>query len=290
MRKLFLLLVPFTLFANMRVAVSYPYIGALTKSIGGDHVEIITLAKGSWDPHFVVPRPSLISKVRSADAIIINGGELEIGWLPPLLERAANNKVKENASGYLNLFDFIKPLDKPTVVDRSCGDVHPNGNPHFHLDPNNILVIADKIKTFLLYLDFENKESYETNYKNFVKNWKEKMQIWAQKMESKKGTKVLQYHANMAYFINAYGLQSIATIEPLPGVPPSSKHTMSLIELIKKEKPYAILHDVYHTTKTAEFLKNKTGIKILLMPHDIDALDDVESLEAIFDHLVGAMH
>jgi len=289
MKKLFLLLIPFALFANIKIAVSYPYIGELTKKIGKDNVDIITLAKGNWDPHFVVPRPSLISKVRNADALIMNGGQLEIGWLPPLLERAGNPKVQVGGEGFLNLFDFIQPLEKPIVVDRSCGDVHPDGNPHYNLDPKNILLLADKIKTFLIILDFKNKQRYEQNYASFSQIWKKKIQEWKEKMASKKGLKVLQYHTNMAYFINAYGLQSIGTIEPLPGVLPSSKHTMKLIQLIEKEMPYAILHDVYHAPKTAKFIASKTGIKILTMPHDVGALENIDSLEALFDYLVGSM-
>lgn len=273
----------------MKVAVSYPYIGALTKSIGGDNVDIITLAKGNWDPHFVVPRPSLISKVRRADALIMNGGQLEIGWLPPLLDRAANSKVKVGGSAFLNLFEHITAIDKPEQVDRSCGDVHPDGNAHFHLDPQNILILAEKIKIFLIYLDFENKADYEKNHQSFTTMWQEKMSEWETKMADKKGFKVVQYHDIFAYFNKRYGIETIATIEPLPGVPPSSKHTIKLIQQIKDEKPRAIMHDVYHATKTAEFIASKTGINLILMPHDVGALDDIEDLIALFDYLTSAI-
>ena len=289
MKKIFLLLLPLALFANLKVAVSYPYIGALTKSIGGDNVDIVTLAKGNWDPHFVVPRPSLISKVRSADALIMNGGQLEIGWLPPLIERAGNTKVQVDGEGFLNLFDFIEPIDKPVVVDRSCGDVHPDGNPHYHLDPRNILVLAETIKIFLSYIDIENKSLYQHNYEKFTASWNEKLLEWNAKMANKKGLKVLQYHSNMAYFIKAYGLESIATIEPLPGVPPSSRHTIKLIQLIKEQNPCCILHDVYHSTKTAEYISQKSGIKVVLMPHDVGSLDDVDDLISLFDYLTSAI-
>lgn len=290
MKKLFLLLLlPLTLLAHINIAVTYPYIGALTKSIGGEHITTVVLAKGNWDPHFVVPRPSLISKVRNADALIMNGGQLEIGWLPPLINRAGNPKTSPSAKTFLNLSWHVTMIDKPSSVDRSEGDIHPDGNPHFHLDPNNILLLADAIKLFLISMDEEHKDVYEKNYAKFLSTWKPKVEIWKEKMADKKGMKVIQFHDNLAYFNKAYGLKSIATIEPLPGIPPSSRHVFKLIEIIKEQKPYCILHDVYHSTKTAKYIKDKTGLKIILMPHDIGALDDIEDLSSLFDYLTGAM-
>jgi zinc/manganese transport system substrate-binding protein len=287
--KYLLLLLPLSLLAHLNIAVSYPYIGAITKSIGKDHVKTIVLAKGNWDPHFVVPRPSLISKLRNADALIMNGGQLEIGWLPPLIKRANNRKVIPSASTFLNLSHQIELIQKPTSVDRSQGDVHPDGNPHFHLDPNNVLILARAIAAFLGDMDREHRQVYETNLHDFEQEWQKHMARWEKKMASKKGMKVIQFHDNLAYFNQAYGLKTIGTIEPLPGIPPSSRHTMELIELIKEEKPCCIFHDVYHSTKTAEYIRTKTGLKIILMPHDVGALESVDSLVALFDHLSTAV-
>ncbi|MFA6196107.1 MAG: zinc ABC transporter substrate-binding protein [Sulfurimonas sp.] len=283
------LLLPLTLLANMSIAVSYPYIGALTKAIGGDKVDIVVLAKGNWDPHFVVPKPSLIAKVRDADALIMNGGQLEIGWLPPLINRAANPKIETNAKTFLDLSRHVEFLQKPASVDRSGGDVHPDGNPHFHLDPNNILVLAQSIKEFLISIDSQNRTVYEKNYAEFSGMWKDKLGLWKAKMADKNGLKVVQYHDVMAYFNHAYGLISIASIEPLPGVVPSSKHTIELIELIKKEKPCSLLHDVYHDTKTADFISEKSGIKVIMMPHDVGALENIDDLVSLFDYLTSAI-
>ena len=288
-KYLLLLLFPLSLLAHMNIAVSYPYIGAITKTIGGEHINTIVLAKGNWDPHFVVPRPSLISKVRRADALIMNGAQLEIGWLPPLLNRASNPKTQPNTSSFLNLSHHIEMLEKPTHVSREGGDIHPDGNPHFHLDPNNILLLADTLKKFLISIDREHANVYEQNFAGFSAMWREKLAVWEGKMKSKRGLEVIQYHNNLAYFNHAYGLKDIGTIEPLPGIPPSSRHTIALIKLIKEQKPYCILHDVYHSTKTAEFISDKTGIKIVLMPHDIGALEDIEDLRSLFDYLTSAI-
>ena len=288
-KLLILLFLPFSLFAHLNIAVSYPYIGALTKSIGGEHISTVVLAKGNWDPHFVVPRPSLISKVRNADGLIMNGGQLEIGWLPPLLRRASNPKTTVGADSFLNLSHHVELILKPKDVNRAGGDIHPDGNPHFHLDPNNILVLANRIKKFLINLDAQHSNIYEQNYELFLNSWKKKIVLWKEKMQNKKALKVIQFHNNLAYFNKAYGLKNIATIEPLPGIPPSSRHTISLIKLIKEEKPFCILHDVYHSTKTAKYISSKTGIPVVLMPHDVGALDSIEDLTSLFDYLTGAI-
>ena len=287
--RFLLLLLPLTLFAHLNIAVSYPYIGALTKSIGGEHINTVVLAKGNWDPHFVVPRPSLISKVRNADALIMNGGQLEIAWLPALIRRASNPKTQVGAKSFLNLSHHVTLINKPLSVDRAGGDIHPDGNPHFHLNPHNILLLAQTIREFLISIDSEHKEVYENNYNNFFTIWSEKLQIWEKKMLDKKGLKVIQFHNNLAYFNKVYGLENIATTEPLPGIPPSSRHTINLIKIIKNEKPCCILHDVYHSTKTADFISRKTDIKVILMPHDIGALEDIEDLISLFDYLTSAI-
>lgn len=289
MKTLLWLLLPLSLFAHMKVAVSYPYIGAITKAIAKEHVDITVLAKGNWDPHFVVPRPSLIAKLRRSDALIMNGAQLEIGWLPPLIRRASNRAVVPGASTFLNLSHQVELIQKPKSVDRSLGDVHPDGNPHFHLDPKNILILAQVITGFLNRLDYEHKDIYEKNLQAFADMWEKHLEKWEKRMAPKKGMKVIQFHDNLAYFNAAYGIQNIGTIEPLPGISPSSRHTLKLLKTIENQKPCCILHDVYHSTKTAEYLVKKTGIKLVLMPHDIGSLDSIESLMGLFDHLTKAV-
>jgi len=286
---LLILLLPLSLLAHLNIAVSYPFIGALTRAVGGDHVETIVLAKGNWDPHFIVPRPSLIAKMRRADALIMNGAQLEIGWLPPLIRRANNPKVNPSAPTFLNLSQGIELINKPKSVDRSQGDVHPAGNPHFHLDPHYIPLLAEQIASFLGSIDREHRSIYDENLRQFDEQWNRKLAQWDRVMAPKKGMKVIQFHDNLAYFNRAYGLVNIGTIEPLPGIPPSPRHTIELIDLIKAQHPCCILHDVYHSTKTAEYMRDKTGIKIILMPHDIGALDSVDSLSSLFDHLTSAL-
>ncbi len=282
-----ILFVSTTAFARLNVAVSYPYIGAITKAVGADKVDVTVLAKGNWDPHFVVARPSLISKLRRSDALIINGAQLEIGWMPPLIRRANNRNILPGTKGFLDLSASIEMLQKPSSVSRAGGDVHPDGNPHFHLAPQNILILARSITAFLSTLDSLNRDSFEQNLQDFELLWTKEMVKWAARMASAKNRKVIEYHQNFDYFLQAYEIKGIATIEPLPGIPPSSRHTMELIDTIKAQKPCCIIHDVYHSTKTAAYLHDKTGIKVVIMPHDIGALDSIESLSQLFDYLTS---
>ncbi|WP_345972294.1 metal ABC transporter substrate-binding protein [Sulfurimonas diazotrophicus] len=288
-KLLFILLLPAALLAHLNIAVTYPYIGALTRAVGGDHVTTVVLAKGNWDPHFVVPRPSLIAKMRRADALIMNGGQLEIGWLPPLIRRGNNPKVNPGAPTFLNLAQGIELINKPSEVDRANGDIHPAGNPHFHLDPHNIPLLAKQIALFLASIDAEHKSIYEKNLESFNAEWEKNLARWTRVMAPKQGMKVVQFHDNLAYFNKAYGLINIATIEPLPGIPPSPRHTLDVIGKIRAEHPCCILHDVYHSTKTAEYIRDKTGIRVILMPHDIGALESIDSLTALFDYLTKAL-
>lgn len=287
MKSIFLafLLLPLSLFAELKVAAAYPYIGELTEKIGGDHVSVNVLAPGSWDPHFVVPRPSLIAKLRRADALIINGGELEIGWLPALVDRANNANIRGN--GRLELAQYMTLIQIPNQISRANGDIHPGGNPHFHLDPNNILIAASTIATFLSQRDPDHATDYAANLERFSKQWRGNMERWKQAMASAAGKKVVQYHNIFNYFLRAYNIQNIGNIEPLPGIPPSTKHTLQLIQNMKQEHPYCILHDVYHPVKTGEFIASKTGVPLKVMPHDVDADERATDLKHLFDTLVG---
>jgi len=276
--------------ANMTVAVTYPYIGALTRTIGGEHVDVNVLAKGNWDPHFVVARPSLIATLRNADGLIINGAQLEIGWLPPLIKRANNRNVLPGGGRFLDLSQSVSLIQKPANASRAGGDVHPDGNPHFHLDPNNILLLAKAISGYLGNIDPQHGDAYHANYAAFRTAWEADLARWKTRMHDAEGKQVIEYHRNFDYFLNAYGVESIATIEPLPGIPPSSRHTLELIELIQMKHPCCIVHDVYHPTKTAEYLREKTGIRIVILPHDIGALDSIDSLRSLFDYLTDALH
>lgn len=277
-------------FAKLDIAVTYSYIGDITKKIGGELVNINTLSKPKEDPHFVIARPSLIAKIRSVDLLIINGGQIEIGWLPPLIKRANNPKVFDGAEGFLDLSQYIDMIDEHHDISRADGDVHPDGNPHFILDPYNVPIIAKAISNKLSELDPKHSSFYKKNLDKFVTEWNKKLAIWDEKMKPLKGRKVIQYHKSFDYFLKRYNMESLDTIEPIPGISPTSKHIMKLIKEIKGEKsPILIMHDVYHNRKAAKLISEKTNLKILAVPHDVNALKDANNIENFYNTIIDGL-
>ncbi|MEJ2373367.1 MAG: zinc ABC transporter substrate-binding protein, partial [Sulfurimonas sp.] len=173
MKKILVLLlfVSMSLVAKVNVVTTYAYLGEIVKEVGGNNVKVKVLANSKFDPHFIVPKPSLITKLRKADLLVINGGQLEIGWLPPLLRGAQNKNINIGTKGFLDVSGVINMINKPAVVSRAQGDVHPDGNPHFALDPHNIAVIAKLIAKKLVLLDYANKDAYENNLQSFLQDW-----------------------------------------------------------------------------------------------------------------------
>ena len=287
-KSLLLLLLTLSLSAKMNIVVSYPYIKDLTQKITQDRATITSLAKGSWDPHFVVPRPSLIVKLRQADLLIINGAQLEIGWLAQLIRQAHNSKITKNSAAFLNLSQSVTLMNElKGAVSRADGDIHPDGNPHYILDPYNVVPLANAIAEKLASLDEKNAEFYFTNADKFIDSWKKKLTLWDKKMAKAHNTKVIQYHELYNYFFKRYQLQNVINIEPLPGITPSSRHTFKVIKKIKQEHIKLIFQDIYHSKKVAKFIASKTDAKILLMPHDVGAIHDVKTLEELFEYLVN---
>lgn len=272
--------------AELKVITTYPYIASITSEITGGRAKVEALADGSLDPHFIVPKPSLIVKLRDADLLIINGAGLEIGWLPPLITQANNPKVNPSSSGFLDLSQFVTLIEKPENVSRAAGDVHPEGNPHFHLDPYNIPILADVITEKLCRLDTKNCDSYKANNKTFKEKWQSKLKEWNAKLSTVKGKKVVQYHKLYDYFINRYQLRLIGNLEPLPGIPPNARHLDSLVEKAKTEGLDFIMQDVYHPQKPARFLSEKTGAKVIVVPHDVGAASEAKDIFSLFDEIV----
>ena len=277
-------------FAKIDVAVTYTYIGDIAEKVGGELININTLSKPKEDPHFVMARPSLIAKLRNVDLLILNGGQLEIGWLPPLIKRANNRKVFEGAKGFLDLshnINMLDALDEHDELSRAHGDVHPDGNPHFILDPYNVPIVAKTILEKLSELDSANQKTYQKNYDVFVASWDEKLMEWDRKMKPFEGRKVIQYHKSFDYFLKRYKMELLDTIEPIPGISPTSKHIMGLISKVKNEKsPLLIMHDVYHNRKAAQLISAKTNLKIIDVPHDVDALHDANNIENLYNTII----
>lgn len=280
---LFLMLTLASVYASLNVQTTYTSLGEIAKKVGGDKVRVNVLANAHYDPHFIVPKPSLISKLRRADVLIINGAGLELGWLPPLLKGAHNGKIRPGAKGFIDVSNAIKLQDIPATVSRAFGDVHSQGNPHYMLDPYSVIPAAKFIASKLSTVDEDNAEYYRKNLQKFVNTWRRYLKNLDTKMRLCKEKNVVQYHELFNYFLNRYQYKSYGNIEPLPGVSPSSKHTLALINTIKSKKVNMILQDVYHNQKTAKFIAKKTGTKFVVLPHDVGAVDKADNLENFYN-------
>jgi zinc/manganese transport system substrate-binding protein len=287
MKKILILAILFStaLFAKVNVAVTYNYLGEIVKKIGAENVKVVVLASPRMDPHFIVPKPSLLPKVHNADMLVFNGAGLEIGWLPPLLKSANNSHVISGAVGFVDASVAINLLDKPSSVSRAYGDVHPEGNPHFSSDPHNIIPIATLITKKLQVIDAQNSEKYQNNLNSFVSEWDLYLKQFDADMQECKTKKVVQYHELYRYILDKYNIDSIGTVEPLPGISASSKHTIELIESIKQNGVKIILQDVYHEQKTAKFIALKSGANVEIVPHDVGSIDATDSLETLYNSI-----
>ena len=284
MRKFTILFLLFSasLFARINVVTTYPYLAKITQKIGGPAVHVTTLASARMDPHFIVPKPSLIPKLSRANLLVINGAGLEIGWLPPLLKRANNAAINPGSAGFADASKAIGLIDKPKSVSRAYGDVHPDGNPHFALDPHNVIPIAKLIAARLSRVDPSGKGLYQKNLTIFIKQWRSFLGQFDSQMRSCRGMKVVQYHELYNYLLKRYGIKSLANIEPLPGISPSSKHTIEVIRTIKANPIKTILQDTYHEKKTARFIAQKTAARVVVLPHDTGAVKGTDSLKSFY--------
>ena len=271
---------------ELNVVTTYPYIASIVQQVGGGRVEVQALASGNWDPHVIVPRPSYISKLRGADLLIMNGAQLEIGWLPPLMRQANNPKVNVGSTGLLDLSHSVHLIEVPVGISRAQGDIHPEGHPHFCLDPDNIPIFSKTIAGRLAELDPAGKNVYQNNNKTFSEKWNSKLIEWNARMENVKAITVIEYHKLFDYFLRRYGIKLLGTIETLPGIPPTSKHIADLEQMITSDSVRFILQDVYHSDDASRLLANKYGIRLVTIPHDVGAVEEATDIFTLFDEII----
>ena len=271
--------------AKLNVATTYPYIASIVEQVGGNRVKVQALASGDWDPHVVVPKPSYIAKLRAADMLVMSGAQLEIGWLPPLMNQANNPKINVGSRGLLDLSRSVQLIEVPVGVSRAQGDIHPDGNPHFYLDPYNIPLLSKAITERLAELEPAGESEYQNNNKNFTEKWNNKMAEWDEKLEKLKGITVIEYHKNYDYFLLRYQIKLLGTVETLPGIPPTSKHIESLESMIASSPVRLILQDVYHSDDASKLLAEKYNIRVVKIPHDVGAVAEAKDIFTLFDEI-----
>jgi zinc/manganese transport system substrate-binding protein len=287
-----LLLLPFlaaslsTPASKLNVVTTTPDLGALAREIGGDRVEVKTLAKPTEDPHFVDAKPSHIVTLNRADVLVEGGAELEQGWMPPLLDNARNSKIAAGAPGRVTASTGIRMLEVPSTLDRSRGDVHALGNPHFLIDPKNAEIVATNIAEHLTQVDPAGAATYAANLKKFKADVEAKTVEWEKMMAPFKGAKIVTYHNDFVYFADRFGLQVIGTLEPKPGIAPSPAHLAEVIAAMKSQGGHVVLVQPYQNRKTAETVARQTSGAVLDVSQQPGALKNTDTYVAMMDNLV----
>jgi zinc/manganese transport system substrate-binding protein len=251
---------------KLKVVTTISDLASITSEVGGDRVEVTSIARGYQDPHFVEPKPSFLFSLRSADLFEVVGLDLEVGWLPPLLDQSRNTSIRPGGKGYLDLSRGVEILDKPSgPVNRSMGDVHAGGNPHYWLDPANAVRIAIQVEKKLEELRPADTPYFQQRLNNFKARMNEANRRWTAMMAPYKGAKIVTYHRSWSNLVKRFGLNVVGFVEPKPGVPPSPSHTFELINLMKEQKVKAIIMEPYFDHKTPQSIAEKTGAKLVVL-------------------------
>ncbi len=277
-------------FAAINVVTSTEDLAAIVRELGGDKVTVESLAKGYQDPHFVEAKPSFILKLNRADLLVAVGRELEIGWLPPLITQSRNAKIQPGSAGYLDASQNAKILDIPTgQITRAMGDVHPQGNPHYWLDPENGLRVAKEVQDKLTELSRADAGYFTQRYSDFERRLNEATKRWKATMAPYKGIKVVTYHRSWPNFADAFGIDVIGYVEPKPGIPPSPAHTLDLEAAMKQQNVKLVLVEPYFDLKTPNAIGRDTGAKVLVMPPSVGGVKEVTDYFKLFDYDINLL-
>jgi zinc/manganese transport system substrate-binding protein len=257
-----LLLLTTAAFAKLNVVATTPDIAAIAREVGGDHIDVTTMAKPTEDPHFVDAKPSFIVKLNHADVLLEGGAELEIGWLPALLDQSRNTKLS-GPPGHVKCSDGVQLLEVPSTLDRSKGDIHAAGNPHFLVDPANAKIVAQNIANAFSELDSKSAADYRANAKKFTDALDAKIAEWQKTLAPYKGHQIVAYHNSWLYFGKRFGLVIDLFLEPKPGVPPTPTHLAEVITKMRADNVHVIIVDPYLNRRTAETVASKTSATVV---------------------------
>lgn len=273
-------------FANLKIFACEPEWGALAKEIAGIKAEIYVATGPDQDAHYIRARPSLIAKIRRANLVFCTGASLEVGWLPLLLQRGAPAEVQLGKPGNIMAADFVNTIEKPLVLDRSLGDIHPEGNPHVHLDPRNISILAEILGKRLSIIDTSNSAYYQARTHSFVKGWKKLITGWNKRLQRLKDQRVAVHHRSWSYLLSWSGLGEAAMLEEKPGIPPSARHLNSVLKAVKADRPMAILRTSFDDAQPSKWLMKKTGIPAVVLPFSVSQKPMKGNLAGLFNNIL----
>ncbi len=275
---------------KLQIMTATTDLAALAQEIGGDRVEVESVARGYQDPHFVEAKPSFLLKLRHADLLIVVGLELEIGWLPPLISQSTNPKIQVGAPGYFDASRFAKILEIPTgVVTRAEGDVHPLGNPHYWLDPENGLRIAKGIQNKLSEMRPADAAYFAERYNSFEQRIKQADEKWLAEMKPYAGRKVVTYHRSWPNFAEHFGLNVVGYVEPRPGIPPSPQHTVELIGMMRRDGVKVVLVEPYFDLKTPNAIGRDTGAQVVVLMPSVGGEKEIIDYFKLFDYDIAKL-
>jgi len=275
---------------KLNVMTTTEDLGSIAREVGGDHIVVDSIAKGYQDPHFVEAKPSFILKLQKADLLVVVGRELEIGWLPPLIQQSRNAKIQPGGEGYLDASAQAKILEIPQgQITRAMGDVHPFGNPHYWLDPENGKAIGMEIVAKLSLLRPGDKAYFEQRLADFTNRLNDAGKRWAAAMAPYKGLKVVTYHRSFPNFTDRFGLEVIGYVEPRPGIPPSPSHTLELMQEMKRQNVKIIMVEPYFDLKTPNAISRETGARVVVLAPSVGGTKEVTDYFKLFDYDIASM-
>jgi len=275
---------------KLNVMTATTDLAALAQEVGGDKIDVESIAKGYQDPHFVEAKPSFLLKLRRADLLVVVGLDLEIGWLPPLITQSGNPKIQPASVGYLDASQFAEILEKPSgPVSRAMGDVHPLGNPHYWLDPENGRRVAKGIANKLAEMDPADAAYFQQRDQDFEKRLGDAEKNWDNQMKPYRGRKVVTYHKSWPNFAKHFGLDVVGYIEPRPGIPPTPSHTIELIQQMKRDNVKVIMVEPYFDLKTPNSIASGTGGRVVVMLPSVGGEKDVTDYFKLFDYDIALL-
>jgi zinc/manganese transport system substrate-binding protein len=272
--------------ADLKVFATVPEWGALAKEIGGEKVRVYTATSAFQDPHRIEARPSLLAQARLANLVIAAGADLEIGWLPLVLRDAGNPAIQVGQRGYFEAAALVNRQDVPTTLDRAHGDVHAAGNPHIHLDPRNVLKVGEALSARMVELDGANAAVYQAGYHVFAGKWQAAMTRWQKEAAPLRGVPVLVHHASFVYLLNWLGMKETGSLEPKPGIEPSSGHLTALLDRQQVAPARMVLRATYQQEGPSQWIAGKTGMPAVLLPYTVGGTPEAKDLFGLFDDTV----
>jgi zinc/manganese transport system substrate-binding protein len=286
---LLVLLAPLFARAELRIFSCEPEWAALAEEIGGDLVEAYSATTALQDPHYIQARPSLIAKVRRANLVICSGAQLEIGWLPALLQKANNRDVRPGSRGYMEASNFVLRLDATGTADRAQGDIHPLGNPHVQTNPHNVAAVADALGKRMAELDSDNATAYESGSSDFSIRWQQAIADWEKKAAPLRGKRAITHHKSWVYLERWLGIEEVGNLEAVAGLPPTATHLSKLTKEFADGGADVIIRSPYQDGRPSEWLAERTNITAIVLPLSIGGTDGATDLFSLYDEMINRL-